>query len=378
MPEHGWSAMWGAARPGRLLALSAVATGAASVSLALEYLLTPSALAEPFEILLTLALVMCVSVVFTWPRSSWAAACGLFVSATLLPDYGLTAYIFIILLMAAAVAYAGHVAHSVIGSALVVYAGSINVPAGIHLPKDLVATLVWAVGVALAIFSGYALGKGAAQRELLLRQWREDDKRRRRVLAQSLHDSVAQSLTSAVMRAEALQLAGNVDAASKTELEAIADDARASMAEVRRLVRTLDIDSAESRPAESTALTTQLADAARYLGSHGFQVEFTPAGSPSRVRPELLLMVHHVLRELTTNIIKYADRDAPVTITASDQPEGVTVTLTNTAAAAPRTVAMHTGLGLDSATALAASAGARLSVSTDAQRWSTHLRLPAS
>lgn len=140
-------------------------------------------------------------------------------------------------------------------------------------------------------------------------------------IARELHDIVAHSLSVVVTQADGARYAAPPSAGPVLPaLEAIAETARASLADMRRLLGVLrDGDSAAPiAPAETLADLPRLIETVR---SSGLQVRFTAAvreGVPLSAGAQLVLF--RVIQESLTNVLKHGGpaATAEVTLTSGD------------------------------------------------------------
>ena len=262
------------------------------------------------------------------------------------------------------------------GSTLLWYSGSINPSAGVLLPPDLLASLIWAAFLAAAVFIGHVLHRIITQRKDLIGQWHNDVRTRRESLARTLHDSVATSLTSVVMRAEALSLQQGLAENTQMELAMIAEQARNSMKEVRGLLHVLSSGSSP-RPADSQpSAVDQLYQVADFLETHGFTVETTGTQLDISLDVDSLVILREILAEIATNIIKYAEPRSTVNLVGEGDESHVIIRFSNVISSRSQTSHLTTGLGLPAISQLAESAGGATRTISNSTNWQTDLWLP--
>lgn len=277
---------------------------------------------------------------------------------------------------------------SVVCVAVLWYFIQVDVRGGVLVPLDLNTAVFAALMFASAWAGGTALRATLTTRakDSAAFQQRLEDERDRAVKA--LHGSVATSLTSVVLRSEALAMGSSGQTAESAQL--IADDARRAMQEVRALIRFMrddaaDLEGAVVNPqapqppgAEPAApICTALADLADALRSHGFTVIET--GLNDHVLGGISLgNIESVCRELQTNILKYADAEKPVIVAAVRDEEAVTVAIQNAIADRQRDVHMTTGIGLEDAQELVRLDGAVLRHGYEDDLWRSDLIIPVS
>ncbi|AWB82842.1 hypothetical protein C3B44_11305 [Corynebacterium yudongzhengii] len=240
---------------------------------------------------------------------------------------------------------------------------------------DPVAVSVWVVVLLLAVL----VGRIVRQREQVRAQMAENYRRRRAELARALHDSVAASLTNVIVRAEVLGLkqAGG-DPEKELQLRAIIEDSRRSMGQVRELIRVLESSDTESLEREFTPAEAVFSDEYRRLSSHGFDVRANTA--PSVVlTTDARALVEDFVREVATNIIKYAPAGSAVIIHHVVHDGHYLLEITNDTDPVPEHTDqdMSTHRGLRDLSERAAHLGGRLEAGARIGQWTTVLELPA-
>lgn len=249
-----------------------------------------------------------------------------------------------------------------------------HLTAGVLLPDDLVTAIFLFLVLAVAWASGTALRNAVRVRSEAYARYQQqlEDERERTVKA--LHGSVAASLTSVVLRSEALAMAGNAEDAASAQL--IADDARRAMSEVRELIRIMrDDDALAARAPVETALLASLQDLTQVLRSHGFTV-IESGLEPAVFKGASLPHAAEVCREMQTNVLKYADPGRPVIVAAVADDGAVTVAVQNSIATRQRNVHMTTGIGLEDIESLVAGDGGSFSSGFEGDMWRYELRIP--
>lgn len=292
-------------------------------------------------------------------------------------QYGNPFIVLAVIAMIAVLAYRMRSWLSVIFSVVLWYLSQVELGEGVFFPNDAVTAAFLGVLVIAAWAAGWGLrtsiNRREAESEKLHRQI--EDERERAVLA--LHGSVASSLTSVVLRSEALAMSGDPRISEAAQL--IASDARRSMQEVRDLIRFMRDDTASA--AQDSSPQVRLLDAftnlAADLRGHGYTVVETGLSADvfgtAQFEPAA-----QVCRELATNILKYADASHPVVIAALQGEDELTIAVQNTIKNQQQDVYMSTGVGLEEAQQLAAAHGASLTWNADAGSWRYELTLPRS
>lgn len=253
----------------------------------------------------------------------------------------------------------------------------VDVGSGVLVPVDIYTAVFVALMFATAWAGGTALRNTLTTRAEDSAAFQQQLEEERDRTVKALHGSVAASLTSVVLRSEALAMSSAGGAATSAQL--IADDARRAMQEVRALIRFMRDDDEEALQTSGTQaaapICEALSDLADALRSHGFTVIET--GLNTHVLGDVQLgHIESVCRELQTNILKYADAKKPVILAAVRDEEAVTVAVQNAIAARQRDVHMTTGIGLEDAEELVRLDGAVLRHSYEDDVWRSDLIIP--
>ncbi|WP_148263210.1 sensor histidine kinase [Corynebacterium variabile] len=249
--------------------------------------------------------------------------------------------------------------------------------------------------VVLAILgTGHLIGRNRLTQELRsadLRRTLADSQRRQRLgMARELHDSVATSLTSVVMRSQTLELTatGNDNAEIHEGLEDISRTSREALEQVRTMLRLLNSeiqsgpDSTESAPPPT--VRAGLATATRELRAHRLRVTSTITLPRTGEPPVDRRTLSRVLTEMTSNAVKHSPNHATVEIRCRTMDGALIVSMTNPVVPAgdgEMDPALTTHLGIGSMTARATAAEGHLTAGpitqdSDTQVWRTTVTLP--
>lgn len=249
--------------------------------------------------------------------------------------------------------------------------------------------------VVLAILgTGHLIGRNRLTQEIRnadLRRTLADSQRRQRLgMARELHDSVATSLTSVVMRSQTLELAatGDDNAEIHEGLEDISRTSREALEQVRTMLRLLNSeiqlgpDSTESAPPPT--VRAGLATATRELRAHRLRVTSTITLPRTGEPPVDRRTLSRVLTEMTSNAVKHSPNHATVEIHCRTMDGALIVSMTNPVAPAgdgDKDPALTTHLGIGSMTARATAAEGHLTAGLitqddDTQVWRTTVTLP--
>ncbi|MGI8880367.1 MAG: sensor histidine kinase [Jatrophihabitans sp.] len=165
-------------------------------------------------------------------------------------------------------------------------------------------------------------------------------------IARELHDVVAHHLSVVVVRADSAphRVAG-LDDDARAEFAAIADDARTSLDEMRRVLRLLRADDehpvAQLTPQPDLASVGELVQRARAAGA---QVRFSQQLRVGVVDPAVQLTAYRVVQEALSNALRHAP-DASVDISLAHNGSELSVDVRN-AASARRPESTGIGQGL--------------------------------
>ncbi|GAA1471583.1 hypothetical protein GCM10009604_06650 [Corynebacterium aurimucosum] len=222
---------------------------------------------------------------------------------------------------------------------------------------------------AVAIVIGAALRKTRDQR--LAAEQRAA--KQREALMTALHDSVAATLTSVVMRSETLALT-QTDPSAADSAEAIANDARRAMGEVRDLLRVMKNESVTQGV---KSLEDDLDTMVSFLNSHGFHCEaqINVGKNGKLALPEKLSLV---FSELAINILKYARPESRVSIEATGSSKSIDLVITSEIAAQQSRQYMTTNLGLGEIARRVRRMHGSFGSGKEGDHWVTRLSLPTA
>jgi signal transduction histidine kinase len=190
-----------------------------------------------------------------------------------------------------------------------------------HLADPVLATLVWHVGVALAVAAGFSVrlsylvnDKVAEARDARARQAAADD---RREIARDVHDVVAHTLAITMLHITAARMAVRRSSPDDAE-EALAEaerHGRASLADIRRIVRVLRddrsaVDSAQPGLADVEAL-------AESYRAAGLSVRLSLT-VPEDAGTAAQLAIYRVLQEALANAARHSSGPATVDLSVSE------------------------------------------------------------
>ena len=174
-------------------------------------------------------------------------------------------------LAAGLVAHSGRLLLAILFGAILSYIAATDIFRGEFFPVALDSSTIFVLLYFGSIVTGWYV-KVIKRRNAEERKKAEEEKRRERdALVKMLHDSVAGTLTSSVMRAEGVCFSPEVPDVEKAALALIADENRKAIEQVRELIRALSEDSVEES-VTAVSLTEQVNYMVNLLVSHDFTV----------------------------------------------------------------------------------------------------------
>ena len=248
---------------------------------------------------------------------------------------------------------------------------------GVFLPNSADTATFLGVFLLAAWATGFVLRSFLLSRERQAERLKAELERERDRTVKALHGSVASSLTSVVLRSEALAMSGDKQTAKAAKL--IAEDARRSMQEVRQLIRFMRSDDPSALREEETVTAPPLIDALKsfsdVLRSHGYTVAESGMHGEG-LKSIALRHAPGAFREIQTNVIKYADKNRPVIVAAVEDDNDVQILVQNFGAPQEHTVEMSTGVGLGEVASLLEEDGAALDAGYQGEAFRYLLTVP--
>ena len=141
------------------------------------------------------------------------------------------------------------------------YLAQTDSPSGVYFPVSIETAIFLFVLLLVAWAVGWILRAFLITRERQADRLKAELERERERTVKALHGSVASSLTSVVLRSEALAMSGDDQTAKAAKL--IAEDARRSMQEVRQLIRFMRSDDPATLNEDTATRTPSLSEALR-------------------------------------------------------------------------------------------------------------------
>ena len=247
----------------------------------------------------------------------------------------------------------------------------------IFLPNSVDTAAFLGVFLLAAWATGFVLRSFLLSRKRQAEHLKAELERERDRTVKALHGSVASSLTSVVLRSEALAMSGDEQTAKAAKL--IAEDARRSMQEVRQLIRFMRSDDPGELSGAKSMSTPTLDECLRSfsdtLRSHGYTVAESGMHGEG-LKTIALRHAPNAFREIQTNVIKYADKNRPVILAAVEDDHDVQILVQNFGASQEQTVEMSTGVGLGEVASLLREDDAALEAGYQGEAFRYHLTVP--
>lgn len=201
----------------------------------------------------------------------------------------------------------------------------------------------------------------------------------RRSIARDLHDTVAYSTTTMIMRAEQAKLRGVPDADLAADLDFIIAAGRNSLRDLRGLLEALrrndpDAEAVPRSPWRIAPLAEVVAERARHLTSLGFRVTTLLEADVARLPDSVKETLAKVVVEATSNMAKHARRGSPCRIMIETTDDDATAVFVNTPADGVPTQENH--LGLVGLRERVEALGGELTVTSTSPTWVLQVRIP--
>ena len=196
----------------------------------------------------------------------------------------------------------------------------------------------------------------------------------RAAMARELHDVVAHHMASIILR---VSVAGRVVRDADPRVVAVLDDVRATatdaLSDIRRFLAALrDPALGAVSLVEADAVGTEIAAALTRARAVGFTVDAELEADLGALDAMSRLTLLRLVQESLTNVMKHADRDAPVRIRIARRDSGIDLEVRSGRAG----TAAPPGHGLVGMRERAAVAGGTLTAAADGGHWVVRARLP--
>ncbi|MFE3187856.1 sensor histidine kinase [Nocardia sp. NPDC059240] len=198
----------------------------------------------------------------------------------------------------------------------------------------------------------------------------------RAALARELHDLVAHHMASIVLRVKvARRVLREVDPRVGEVLDDVGDTASGALTDIRRLLAALRDPGLDAVPLlDAHVVRAEIDAAVTRVRQGGFEVRAEIDADLDGLDAVTRLTLLRLVQESATNVMKHADRTAPVSIVVARNDCGVWLRVRNQVGAAR---AIH-GHGLVGMRERAELAGGRLSAAARHREWLVEAQLPAT
>ncbi|WP_249399817.1 sensor histidine kinase [Corynebacterium qintianiae] len=311
-----------------------------------------------------------------WPVAMGCLLVGLFVWAAAVEEIRSLIVIFSAPFLVALVALSGHARAAVVFGLLFTYITTTSPFTGQWFPYDFTGAFIYATTVGAGLWGGIYYRRQRLQHATHQEHLRREMEERRERLSRSLHDSVATTLTSVVMRAETLGLTSTHDPEIGRTAELIADETRQAMQEVRHLLHFMQDEELEDSPSINRTIKDQFSVTSRLLRSHGFAVhgDETARECAWSFPPGF----EQVFAELATNAIKYGEPGSVIHLTVEQTGSGISCTMANSVRASPSPTHMSSGLGLSQTRHLVSKHRGSMTAGRRNGQWVVEFSIPLS
>ena len=313
-----------------------------------------------------------------WPIAMGIALTMMFILASAAESIRSPVFLLSAPFLVAFVALAGHPRAAAVFAVIMGYISSTSPSTGRWLPNDYTGVAIFAALLAVGWWAGVHVRRQRLQHAANEKRLREDMEERRERLAQALHDSVATTLTSVVMRAETLALTSRDDDAARETAEHIADETRQAMQEVRHLLHFMRDDTGVAAAPINRTIAEQVSVTSRLLISHGFSVVSNKDEDDSLITSgeSFPAGFEQVFAELSTNAIKYAVPGSEIRLEVRKTDSGLKCLMSNEVRPSPVSSIMSSSLGLRETRSLVSHSSGQFHTGRQGNRWIAEFELP--
>ena len=203
-------------------------------------------------------------------------------------------------------------------------------------------------------------------------------------IAREMHDLVAYSMSQTALRAQRAAADPSYPVAAQQEFAAIESTASDALHELRLVLRALRSNEDEHADhAHTTGLGTVVLDleesvraVADDLSASGYSVTYQCRGDGHYTRLQTAIL-SRVLREMSSNVLRHADHDQPVTITLSQDAHKARLVVTNGVLSSHHRFP-SSGMGILGMKERLSTVGGSLDTLTDNGTWLTSASIPLS
>ena len=203
-------------------------------------------------------------------------------------------------------------------------------------------------------------------------------------IAREMHDLVAYSMSQTALRAQRAAADPSYPVAAQQEFAAIESTATDALHELRLVLRALRSNEDERTDhAHTTGLGTVVLDleesvraVADDLSASGYSVTYQCRGDGHYTRLQAAIL-SRVLREMSSNVLRHADHDQPVTITLSQDAHKARLVVTNGVLSSHHRFP-SSGMGILGMKERLSTVGGSLDTLMDNGTWLTSASIPLS
>ena len=203
-------------------------------------------------------------------------------------------------------------------------------------------------------------------------------------IAREMHDLVAYSMSQTALRAQRAAADPSYPVAAQQEFAAIESTATDALHELRLVLRALRSNEDEHADhAHTTGLGTVVLDleesvraVADDLSASGYSVTYQCRGDGHYTRLQAAIL-SRVLREMSSNVLRHADHDQPVTITLSQDAHKARLVVTNGVLSSHHRFP-SSGMGILGMKERLSTVGGSLDTLMDNGTWLTSASIPLS
>lgn len=198
-------------------------------------------------------------------------------------------------------------------------------------------------------------------------------------IAREMHDAVAHSMSSVVLKARAAAVKPDLDAESKKELEDITALATQSLGEMRSLLRLLRGSEDETGRYRNYLAIDPAEESRRieeFLVDQGYTVRMVIEGDFSGSDPLAVSTFIACIREASANAIRHGSDQHPVMITVNADDEQISLAFINTIDQERHSIFPTSGLGLIGVRERIEAIGGTLASHQAGERWLMNFSVP--
>ena len=202
-------------------------------------------------------------------------------------------------------------------------------------------------------------------------------------IAREMHDLVAYSMSQTALRAQRAAADSSYPTAARQEFAAIESTAADSLHELRLVLRALRNKDENTDRASITGLGAVVLDleesvraVADDLSASGYSVTYQCRGDGHYTRLQAAIL-SRVLREMSSNVLRHADHDRPVTITLSQDTNKARLVVTN-GVSSPHHRLPSSGMGILGMQERLSTIGGSLNTLMDNGTWLASASIPLS